>query len=273
MPVATQNPSSTRTFLGIRFWNGAPETLLVEADRGGGLFTCPSAPSLAEMRHDRFLRQAYEASDWSVVDGGYVALVLRLIFRYPIVRISGLQVLQRLLGSSCPQAIPFHERRILWVVPNVTEKQRIQDYLVRKGYPAALQDYYEAPFYRTDADYHDANLIACVRKMQADWVVLCIGGGRQEKLGFCLRNALLADATYPKSRPKGPVILCTGGAIAFLTGGQALIPTWADRVFLGWFFRIMRDPAVFLKRYSVAGWAFPMLLWQSRKRLFSKDSE
>ena len=67
----------TLRFLGISFWNGSTEALLTEADRVGGLFTVPSAPSLAQMQTDPLLAASYRGSDFAVVDGGYVALILR----------------------------------------------------------------------------------------------------------------------------------------------------------------------------------------------------
>jgi UDP-N-acetyl-D-mannosaminuronic acid transferase (WecB/TagA/CpsF family) len=259
---------NTRCFLGIRFWNGHCEKLICDADALGGLFTCPSAPSLAEMRLDPFLRRSYQASDWAVVDGGYVALILRHILRNPIERISGLQILQRLFGISYPKALPFEDRKILWVVPNPAEQTRIANYTASVGLDPKNQTYYQAPFYRQDQDYEDKELLGITKETQADWVILCIGGGRQEKLGFCLRNALQSEQFTPNGRKKGPVILCTGGAIAFLTGGQASIPSWADRFYLGWFYRIAQNPKVFLKRYWIAAWAFPILLLEEKSRLF-----
>ncbi len=90
----------TLFFLGIRFWNGDLRELLQLADQRGGLFTVPSAPSLGAMDCDPFLALAYRSSDWSVVDGGYVALLLRFLFRKSIRRISGLQILQNLVSPS-----------------------------------------------------------------------------------------------------------------------------------------------------------------------------
>ena len=70
------------------------------------------------------------------------------------------------------------------------------------------------------------------------------------------------------NRPNGPVILCTGGAISFLSGGQANIPTWADRMYLGWLLRVIQSPRTFLPRYWNAAYEFPKLLWEERTRLF-----
>jgi UDP-N-acetyl-D-mannosaminuronic acid transferase (WecB/TagA/CpsF family) len=59
--------------------------------------------------------------------------------------------------------------------------------------------------------------------------VVNIGGGTQELLGWYLRRNVTGK----------PLIVCTGAAIAFLSGRQARIPSWADRFYLGWVMRIL----------------------------------
>ena len=115
----------------------------------------PSAPSLAEMGEDPFLKQAYQASDWSVVDGGYVALILRFIFQQRIPRISGLQILQKLLGVDAERAIPTELRRILWVMPSVPEAERVAKLVRELELPSKQQRFHIAPYYRKDEDYQD----------------------------------------------------------------------------------------------------------------------
>jgi hypothetical protein len=56
----------------------------------------------------------------------------------------------------------------------------------------------------------------------------------------------------------------------FLTGTQANIPTWADRLYLGWLLRIFQSPRTFLPRYWKAAWQFPRLLWSCRRELFGQ---
>jgi N-acetylglucosaminyldiphosphoundecaprenol N-acetyl-beta-D-mannosaminyltransferase len=263
---------SKKFFLGIGFWSGCTRQLLESADRDGGLFTVPSAPSLAQMRSDPALMNAYQASDWAVVDGGYVALILRFFLGHNLPRISGLQILQRLLGDRERRAIPFHKRRILWVVPNEAEQTRIENFLIDAGFPEDGRRAYLAPFYKTEADFEDHALTKVIDGFSPDWIILCISGGKQEKLGHFLRlqNAAARDAATADAdgRCNGPVILCTGGAISFLSGGQANIPTWADRLYLGWLFRICQSPKIFLPRYWVAAYEFPLLLWDQRGNLF-----
>ena len=48
------------------------------------------------------------------------------------------------------------------------------------------------------------------------------------------------------------LFFCTGAAIAFLSGLQAKIPSWDDKLYLGWLFRCFQKPRVFVPRYLSA---------------------
>ena len=85
---------------------------------------------------------------------------------------------------------------------------------------------------------------------------MAIGGGVQERLGYALKQQLSFR----------PGILCLGAAIAFLSGGQAAIPPWADRLMLGWLFRIVFSPRRYFPRYWAALKLIP-LIFRYRDRL------
>jgi UDP-N-acetyl-D-mannosaminuronic acid transferase (WecB/TagA/CpsF family) len=245
-------------------------------DQKGGLLVVPSAPSLCQMAQDPLLKRAHQEADFAVVDGGFVALVLKFLGK-PVVRISGLQLLQKTVVNPEISVVGVHDRKILWVVPNREEEQRIKSLIFQKGLSPDKQEFYFAPFYKEDAEFDDELLKSISKRHDPDWVVICLGGGRQEKLGYYLRShcrQLKVDGgNLAAGRENGPVIFCTGAAIAFFTGGQANIPTWADRLYLGWFFRICQKPGVFLPRYVKALRHFPLLLLRERKSLFQDETE
>jgi UDP-N-acetyl-D-mannosaminuronic acid transferase (WecB/TagA/CpsF family) len=91
---------------------------------------------------------------------------------------------------------------------------------------------------------HDVALLELARVRRPRFIFIGVGGGPQEKLGAWLKARL----DYQ------PTILCTGAAIAFMTGEQARIPPWADRARLGWLARCLQNPRKFVPRY-----------WQARK--------
>ncbi|MCP3979802.1 MAG: WecB/TagA/CpsF family glycosyltransferase [bacterium] len=247
----------TIEFAGIRFWNASCDELLRRLDRSGGVLMVPAAPALCSFEHDALYIRALREADYTVADSAYFALLMVLARRRRVSRISGLQVMERFLARDESAAVPARSRRILWVVPDVDERKRMTSWLETNGFDAAHQGYYEAPFYRHDADFDDDALIEAIEAHGARWVVLCIGGGKQEKLGFRLRERLGSGSGIP--------ILCTGAAMAFFTGGQAGIPRWADRLFLGWFFRILHDPRRFAGRYLQA-LRLPLVLRRLSKR-------
>ena len=55
-------------------------------------------------------------------------------------------------------------------------------------------------------------------------------------------------------------ILCTGGAISFFTGDQAPINNLVDRIYMGWFLRLIYNPSIFIKRYLQALKLIPIVM-------------
>ena len=78
----------------------------------------------------------------------------------------------------------------------------------------------------------------------------------QEKLGYYLRENL----SYR------PAIYCTGAALEFITSDQISIPDWADRFYLGWLLRLLRQPRVFIPPLA-RGFELPWLIWKYGENL------
>ena len=60
-------------------------------------------------------------------------------------------------------------------------------------------------------------------------------------------------------------ILCTGAAISFFTRDQAPINSLIDKLYLGWFLRLIFNPFVFLKRYLYGLKLIPMVIFSKIK--------
>lgn len=123
-------------------------------------------------------------------------------------------------------------------MPNVTHLQSTRDYLITKGIELSDDQFPVAPYYKA-AEVQDKELLARIQSERPDYIVLAIAGGKQEVLGHWLRDQL----------DYSPAIICIGAAIAFLSGEQARIPAWADRIYIGWLLRILADPKTFIPRY------------------------
>jgi UDP-N-acetyl-D-mannosaminuronic acid transferase (WecB/TagA/CpsF family) len=113
---------------------------------------------------------------------------------------------------------------------------------------------YIAPRYGSDVE--DRNLLALIEQHRPENVMIAIGSGAQEKLGFYLRENL----SYR------PAIHCIGAALGFITGDQRRIPDWADRFFLGWLWRLVAQPSIFIPRLSRA-LELPWLIWKYGEKL------
>jgi UDP-N-acetyl-D-mannosaminuronic acid transferase (WecB/TagA/CpsF family) len=97
----------------------------------------------------------------------------------------------------------------------------------------------------------DPALLGRIEALRPRFVVICLGGGVQERLGYFLRGRLSFR----------PTIVCSGAAIGFFSGRQARIPKWADRLMLGWLVRTLHSPREFLPRLIPALSLIP-LLWK-----------
>jgi UDP-N-acetyl-D-mannosaminuronic acid transferase (WecB/TagA/CpsF family) len=85
----------------------------------------------------------------------------------------------------------------------------------------------------------DPEMVRILDERRPRNVVICLGGGTQEPLGYCLRKQL----NYK------PAIHCIGAAIAFLSGDQVRIPVLIDEIGLGWLWRTLARPILYAPRY------------------------
>jgi UDP-N-acetyl-D-mannosaminuronic acid transferase (WecB/TagA/CpsF family) len=239
-----------RRILGVRFFVGdAPEA--VELGARPGLVVVPAAPALMELSRDSGYREALLESDLAITDSGFLVLLWKAMTLDSIHRVSGLEYLKLLLAR--PE---FREPgAALWVMPSKESLHRNLDWLRSKGYPYKEEDCYVAPKYGA-GPINDEVLIKLVNERNPRHIIICIGGGTQEKLGLYIKKQCAVR----------PSIHCIGAAIGFLSGDQVKIPDWADQWILGWLFRCASDPKRYIPRYAKA-LKLPLVLWKYRDRM------
>jgi len=239
-----------RRILGVRFFVGdALEA--VEIGARGGLVVVPAAPALLELGRDHAYRQALLEADLAITDSGLLVLLWLVMMRDRIRRVSGLEYLKLLLKR--PE---FGQPGAAFLVmPSQVSLERNLRWLREQGFPIRRADCYVAPKYGSGAVVDDS-LVRLVNERHPRHVIIGLGGGVQEKLGFYLKQ----HAAFR------PAIHCVGAAIGFLSGDQVRIPCWADWWILGWFFRCAANPGRFVPRY-VKALQLPMLLWRYRGRM------
>jgi UDP-N-acetyl-D-mannosaminuronic acid transferase (WecB/TagA/CpsF family) len=239
-----------RRILGVRFFVGdAPAA--VELGARGGLVVVPAAPAMLELSRDPEYRQALLEADLAITDSGFLVLLWHILMWDRIHRVSGLEYLKLLLDR--PE---FRESGVvLWVMPTQAALERNMAWLQAQGHPIRREDCYVAPKYAGGTVADDA-LVKLVGERNCRHVIIGVGGGVQEKLGFYLKRHCTVQ----------PAIHCIGAAIGFLSGDQVHIPHWADQWFLGWLFRCCSNPGRFVPRYAKA-LQLPFLLLRYRSRL------
>jgi len=223
--------------LGIKI---APVTIAVSVDFAvtGGLILAPSAPGLSDLSSDPDYREALRNADLNLPDSGLAIILMSLLGMGRPPRTSGLGFIEALLespGVRSPGAT-------FWVMPSREAMERNLGWLNDRGIPVTEEQCYLAPKYPASGPLEDAGLLARIKSLEPRYVILCIGGGPQERLGLYLKRGL----------SHRPAICCIGAAIGFLTGDQVAIPRWADRLCLGWLFRTISEPRRFAPRYIKA---------------------
>jgi UDP-N-acetyl-D-mannosaminuronic acid transferase (WecB/TagA/CpsF family) len=241
--------SSTEQILGIKFFNGSVDEAVDVMSSNGGLLVVPAAPALVKLGNDEIYRRALISADMAIADSGAMVLLWRIFTGRRVERISGLKFLKRLVAR-----LAMHlDERVLWIVPSQSAHEKAIAWL-RSVNLTGTADFYIAPRY--ERDVRDDALVSKIDIRPPAHIIVGIGGGVQEKLGLFLKENLRAC----------PAIHCIGAALAFLTGDQPPIPMWADRFYLGWLLRLLRQPRIFGPRYFSA-FKLPWLIFKYRENL------
>jgi len=185
------------------------------------------------------------AADLAIADSGLIVLMWRLLRRENIRRVSGLRYLQQLLAKLKGE----RNTEIFWVLPNKRARQKLLDWSRREAFAIKIDNCYVAPHYGLEIE--DRHLLALIDERHPAHVVIAIGSGPQEKLGYFLTENL----SYR------PAIHCIGAALGFITADQITLPDWADRLYLGWLVRLFSQPRVFVPRLWRAH-ELPWLIWK-----------
>jgi exopolysaccharide biosynthesis WecB/TagA/CpsF family protein len=248
--VSGVRTSSTRQILGLRFFNGDVDEAVAFMRQHGGYLVAPSGTCFTRLREDEPYRGAMLSADLAIADSGLMVGLWRVLRRQNVQRISGFKYLRHLLRNLKDAG----NREVFWILPSELARQNLLDWSRREAFSINRENCYVAPRYASDVE--DRALLALIEQHRAADVIIAIGSGAQEKLGFYLRETL----SYR------PAIHCIGAALGFITGDQAAIPDWADRFFLGWLWRLVAQPGIFVPRLSRA-LELPWLIWKYGEKL------
>ena len=226
--------------LGVDFFCGTTHETVARMKQGG-LLVVPAAPALKDLPTNPAYREALLHADLAITDSAFMVLIWNLISRHRVPRVSGLAYLKELLQEPDVR----EPGNTLWIMASPKSARTNLDWLRGQGIELRSEDVYMAPLYK--GEILDEPLLEKMRAHRYKHVVVTVGGGTQERLGLYLKRQL----GYL------PAIHCIGAAIAFLSGDQVYIPTWADKTGLGWLFRCISKPSAYVPRY----WAARRLVW------------
>ena len=215
------------SFKEIKFYSGDYDQIKYEFDKGGVL-VAPAASALANIDTDKQYYSSLKKSKIAILDSGFFCILLR-IFRFQRVKkLSGFLFLKTFLDNF------KNQQRILFIDPS--KKSNILNIKFLKSKKIINFKTYIAPNYKKK--FFDLKLLNLVNNYKPKYIVINIGGGSQEPLAIYINKNIKYNVS----------IMCTGAALAFMTGEQAPINKFIDKVYLGWLTRIIWNPKLYLGR-------------------------
>jgi N-acetylglucosaminyldiphosphoundecaprenol N-acetyl-beta-D-mannosaminyltransferase len=212
------------------------DNCLFKSDFALGLYVFPDASGLSNLKNNPIYHQALIHSNFVFFDSGYFVLLLRLFKGIKVKKFSGYKFITLFLNY-----LRNKDEYTLFVIePSIHISQVNQKYFDKHNIKNFKQ--FIAPFYDKKVDIVDYELLNILNKNKPDYILINLGGQTQEVLGYYLKKNL----NYK------PVIICTGAALSFLTGEQAPLTKWVDKLYLGWLWRCIFNPKVFIPRYLLA---------------------
>ena len=215
------------SFKGINFYTGTYYQIKKKFDKGGVL-VAPAASALANIENDSIYFSSLRNSDLAILDSGFFCILLRLFRFKRVTKLSGFLFLKTFLENY------KNKDKILFIDPS-----KKSNYLNKKLL-RSLKIYnfksYLAPQYRKKIN--DPMLLSLVKRYKPRYIVINLGGGVQEPLAIYIRKNIKFNVST----------MCTGAAIAFMTGEQAPINKFVDKIYFGWLMRIIWKPKMYLGR-------------------------
>ena len=234
-------------FRGIKFDNIYPKNFNKYIVKKG-LFVFPAGPALATIDQSKKYHESLIKADIVFFDSGFFVLLLKFLKNLSVIKFSG----YRFLNLFFNYLKNNKKKSIFCIDPNSKFSKSNKNLLKSLGVQKVHN--YLAPNYNSKS-LLDRKLLQKIKKVRPDFVLMNIGGGKQEILGLYLKQNLKIKTT----------ILCTGAAISFFTKDQAPITGLIDRLYLGWFVRFIFNPLIFFKRYFYSLRLIPMVIFNKIK--------
>jgi N-acetylglucosaminyldiphosphoundecaprenol N-acetyl-beta-D-mannosaminyltransferase len=228
MIIANKHSKILR-FYKIKFYDWDFNKIIKRINLGGYL-VAPAASSLVEIKKNKNYYNSLLNSKCAIFDSGFFCVLLRIFLIYKPKKFSGFLFLKSFLKSK-----KIKKKKILLINSSYYQQKKNSELMSANNFKKLFL--YIAPFYK-NSKISDLKLINYINKCKPRYVLINIGGLKQEPLAFFINKRIKFRIS----------ILCLGGAIDFVTGVQSPINEFIDKVYLGWFIRILYNPRIFLIR-------------------------
>ncbi len=215
------------SFKEIKFYSGNYDQIKKEFDKGGVL-VAPAASALANIDTDKQYYSALKSSKIAILDSGFFCILLRIFRLRKVKKFSGFLFLKTFLENF------KNQQKILSIDPS-KESNTLNIKFLKSKRIFNFKTYI-APNY--NKKFFDPKLIKLINTYKPNYIIINLGGGTQEPLAIYINKNIEYKAS----------IMCTGAAIAFMTGEQAPINKFIDKIYLGWLMRIIWNPKLYLGR-------------------------
>ena len=188
----------------------------------------PAASALANIDTDKQYYSSLKNSKIAILDSGFFCILLRIFRFQKVKKLSGFLFLKTFLDNF------KNQQKILFIDPS--KKSNILNIKFLKSKKIINFKTYIAPNY--NKKFFDLKLLNLINNYKPKYIVINIGGGSQEPLAIYINKNIKYNVS----------IMCTGAALAFMTGEQAPINKFIDKIYLGWLTRIIWNPKLYLGR-------------------------
>jgi UDP-N-acetyl-D-mannosaminuronic acid transferase (WecB/TagA/CpsF family) len=224
------NKKKILSFYNIKFYDWSFSKIMKRMNTEGGYLVAPAASALVDIKANKIYYNSLKNSKCAIFDSGFFCLLLRLFRICNPKKFSGYLFIKNFLSYKIAK-----KKKILLVNASNKQAELNQKLMLNKKFEKIFC--YLAPYYKNIKIY-DHKLFNYINKCKPHYILINIGGLKQEPLA----SWIIGKAKFKC------IIFCTGGAIDFITGLQAPINTFIDKIYLGWLLRIIFSPSVFFIR-------------------------
>jgi hypothetical protein len=203
-------------FLGIKFYDVDYNYVINILLKGRKYLVIPAASAIVKAYYFPQELTALKKSNIAIFDSGFFCFCLLLIKGIKVKKFSGYKFLRFFFDD-----VRNIDKKILSLDPTVKDLKYNKKFFRLKKFKFVKN--YLCPFYSDSKVISDKKLLKIINEYKPELIICNIAGGKQESLAlYIIQNASSKSS-----------IICSGAALAFLSGTQAPINDFIDICYFG----------------------------------------